>query len=90
MRAAYYLGCLACASLISWRPSTAPWVGLAESTINFVLLIVGVWLAVVAAPAAVADGQPIQVMTPGRLINFLLVGTILIVSFNRSTAAMRA
>lgn len=89
LRAVYYLGCLVCACLISWRPATAPWVGLAESVINFTLLIVGVWLSLVAAPAAIADSQPIQVMTLGRLVNFLLVGTILVLSFNRSIAAMR-
>lgn len=89
VRAAYYLGCLACACLISWRPVTAPWVGLVESAVNFTLLIIGVWLAVVAAPAAVADGSPVQVMTLGRLINFLTVGIILVISFNRSLAAIR-
>jgi hypothetical protein len=88
-RLVYYAFCLCCAWMCQAAPSKAPWVGMGESAVNLFLLILGVMLPILNLPEAVVSGGPLpELMTPGRLMNVALSGGMLILSFQRSQAAV--
>jgi len=87
-RLVYYLFCLCCAWACQAAPGKAPWVGMGESAVNVFLLILGVMLPILSLPDAVLAGTASpELMTPGRLVNVMLSGSMLILSFHRSQAA---
>ncbi len=87
----YYALAFAFGVLMRWRPRWTPFLGLAESSVNIFLLVLGVLLPIFAAPARLAEG-----LDPGvgfgisRLINFFLSGSVLVLSFYRHQDAIAA
>lgn len=66
---------------LRYRPDWTPFVGIGESSVNLFLLILSVMGPIFAAPLIVAEGgDPDIAFGPGRIFNFLLVGTVLIMS----------
>lgn len=89
LRYLYYFLCLGCAWACRRWPASAPWVGMTESAVNILLLILSVMLPVFSLTDAVLAGEPIPPpMTTGKLLNFVLSGTVLWLSFQRSQSAV--
>lgn len=88
-RLVYYAFCICCAWACQAAPTKAAWVGMGESAVNLFLLILGVMLPILSLPDAILNGTPVpELMTPGRLMNVALSGGMLILSFQRSRAAV--
>jgi hypothetical protein len=81
----YYAFCLACGvATLRWPGWTGP-VGVAESSVNVLLLILGVFLPYFAAIRALAEGQAVtNPFTPQFLVNFALSATAGTVGFYKS------
>jgi hypothetical protein len=85
LRLLYYVFALGCGVLVRWRPRLTPFVGLAESSMNLLLLILSVLLPIFTLPTRVAEGAEISLpFGPAMLINFFLSGTLLVISFYRN------
>ena len=85
LRLLYYVFALACGVLVRWRPRLTPFVGLAESSANLLLLILSVLLPIFTLPTRVAEGAEVSLpFGPAMLINFFLSGTLLVISFYRN------
>lgn len=88
-RVAYYLFCLACAAVCQWQPTAAPVVGMAESAVNLFLLLLSVLLPIWQLDPSLLGGEStLSLASPARLINVMLSGGMLIVSFQRNQAAL--
>jgi hypothetical protein len=86
-RLAYYVFVLGCWLLMRRRPAWTPAIGIAESSVNLFLLILGILGPIFALPAAVAEGADVYLpfgMT--TLANLILSGTVIILSFHRHQA----
>lgn len=88
-RAAYYAALLVLGLLCRARPAAAPWVGMAESSVNLLLLLLGILLPVWSMTDAVLAGGPMEGagLTPLAAGNALLAGGALVVSFHRHQRA---
>ncbi len=90
-RLLYYALAFASGLLMRWRPRWTPFVGLAESSINIFLLVLGVLFPIFAAPARMAEGlDPGVAFGVSRLINVFLSGSVLVLSFYRHQDAIAA
>jgi hypothetical protein len=88
LRYLYYGLCFGCAVACRRWPQHAPWVGIGESAVNIFLLIFSVMGPIFALPEVLLEGGDAGVlMTPAKLINFLISGGLLWLSFQRSQAA---
>lgn len=88
-RLLYYLFCIACAIALFLWPAQATLLALAESSINIFLLIYSVMGPVMNLGAVVASGEPMPaIITPAGLLNFFIVGIILIFGFHTATHAL--
>ena len=84
LRYLYYAFALGCGVASRVRPKVGPYVGLAESSLNILLLVLSVMLPIVQLPDRVFAGEislpaPISGLT---LANFVLSGGILVASFH--------
>jgi hypothetical protein len=83
----YYVLCLGCAFACRRWPQYAGWVGMGESAVNIFLLILSVMGPIFALPDALLAGQDAGVaMPPGKVVNFVISGTVMWLSFQRSQA----
>lgn len=90
-RIMYYLFCFGCMGIILWRPGYTIGVGILESSVNLVFLFVGAALRWMFPFTWISEGgeeilwldNPVTVMD---VMNFVLVGTILIICFHRWVA----
>ena len=88
LRYLYYVLCFGCGFACRRWPQHAGWVGMAESAVNIFLLIMSVMGPIIAMPDALLAGAEVAApMTTGKLVNFVVSGTILWLSFQRSQAA---
>ena len=88
-RLAYYAFVFACWFLMRRRPTWTPALGIAESSVNLLLLLLSVMLPIYALPEAIAAGADVALpFGPARLANLLLSGTVLILSFHRHQAGL--
>ncbi len=86
-RALYYGFLIACVLLV-WRvPQTSQLVALAESSVNFFLLIAGVMLPILGH-AYLVDNPTFGFAGWPQLVNFLVTGTILTVVIRRSARTL--
>lgn len=88
LRFLYYL-LLGALGLLTWfRPATAPWVALGESSLNVFLLAAGIVLPIYDLAGAATGGQPLALpYSAGEvLVNGLLAGSFFIVGFYRAQA----
>ncbi len=87
-RLAYYVVVFALGVLCRLRPGATPFVGMAESTANLLILLLSILLPIWSLPDAVLAGAPLGAGLMGMALgNALLSGTALVVSFHRSQAA---
>lgn len=88
-RTAYYGFAFACWLAMRRWPRWTPVVGIGESSVNLFLLIFSVMGPIFVAPATVAEGgDPAISFGVERLLNFLLAGGILVMSFHGYQAAL--
>jgi hypothetical protein len=90
LRVMYYVFCLVCAAVIQREPGAAPYVGLGESALNLFLLMLSILLPIWQLQDAVLSGGggAFVPMTGWRVINVMLSGTMLVVSFQRNQDAL--
>jgi uncharacterized Tic20 family protein len=90
MRYAYYGFCLFCGLVSYLLPPFASLVGLFESSLNILLLVLGIMVPIHVLPGQVLEGQPGGVAFTGRsILNFGLSATILTISFQARLTALR-
>ena len=83
-RGAYYLAVFVLGLLCRLRPSIAPWVGMLESSGNLLLLLLSILLPIWTLPETVLSGGDAPAgLHPAGVVNALLVGGMLILSFHR-------
>ena len=88
-RGLYYGFCCLCAFLCIKRPRLAPLVGVGESSVNALLLVLRVMLPVIEAPGRLLAGEPVVgLFTLSSFVNFCLTGGMLVVSFHRNVMAL--
>lgn len=87
-RGVYYAVVLLLGILCRVRPGAVPWVGMAESSVNLFLLLLGILLPLWSLPEALLAGGPLQAgLGPLAAANALVAGTALVVSFHRNQRA---
>jgi len=87
-RLAYYAVVFALGLLCRARPGATPFVGIAESTVNLLLLFVAILLPIWSLPDQLLSGAAVDTgFTTTKAANALLSGTALIVSFHHHHAA---
>jgi hypothetical protein len=80
----YYLICTAAGVVTYWKPSLAWAVGLAESSVNILLLILGVMLPYWAGISGFTGEQVFVPFTATKVLNFLISGFMWVNVFYRS------
>ena len=89
----YYLFISGLGLLAHFRPGTAPWVALGESSLNLLLILLWILLPIysLADPVLETTGPVGVPYTPGQvLVNGLLAGSFFIVGFYRAQAVILA
>ncbi len=90
-RLVYYAFAMGCGLLARWRPHLTPFIGLAESSVNLLLLVLSVLLPIFTLPALVAEGADVSVpFGPAQLFNVVLSGSMLVISFYRNQERIAA
>ncbi len=97
-RVAYYLGLLGLGALCRWRPGAAPAIGLVESSVNFLLVLLSILLPVwgmadqvlggAGGTGGAASAGGAGVLTSWTIMNALLSGTVFVLAFHKSRAAL--
>lgn len=88
-RVVYYVFTFACWILIRRRPSWLPAIGITEGSVNLLLLFLSVLGPIFAAPAIVAEGGiPDVAFGPGKLVNLMLAGSVLILGIQSHQATL--
>jgi len=87
-RAAYYLFCFACLSLIVWRPTSSALVTTTESLITLAALIISMGVRVLSIPEAVLDGNG-AVVSSQEIVNFAIAGFAAWLGWQRGSQAIR-
>lgn len=83
LRYLYYAFALGCGVAARARPRAAPYLGLAESSLNILLLILAIMLPILQLPDRVFAGEPMVAPLSGlTLANFILSGTVLVAAFH--------
>ena len=91
LRYGYYALTLLCGLVAYLRPRAAPLVGMSECSINLLLLVLGVMMPIFEAPARAAAGEALEVgMSTSMLVNFLLSGAVLAISFRWHERELRS
>ena len=82
-RGAYYLFAFACGILCRWRPRITPVVGILESSLNVLLLVLSVMLPLFELQETVFTDEPwVTPFSAMSLGNFILSGAVLVASFH--------
>ena len=88
-RSAYYLFAFACGVLCHWRPRMTPVIGIVESSLNVLLLVLSIMLPLLELQEAVFADEPWVVpFSAMSLGNFILSGTVLVASFHLHMASL--
>jgi len=74
LKNAYYAVCTAAGALTYWKPSLSRVVGLVESSVNILLLVLGVMLPYYSLIGSFNGEQAFMPFTPARVLNFLISG----------------
>ena len=90
LRCFYYGCCFACGTVCYLRPRATPAVALIESSLNIGVVFLGFGAAMIKAAYLVAETTTVpEVLTVKGVINFVVVGTIWIISFYPSQALLQ-
>ena len=87
LRTAYYVFAFGCGLLCRWRPRLTPAVGMAESSLNVLLLVLSIMLPIWELTETVLTDAPF-VVPAVPLGNFILSGSVLVASFHLHHAAL--
>ena len=89
-RFAYYVLLSTLGLLTHFRPASAPWVALGESTLNLLLIMGWILLPVLTMPDAISNSDPIGVPYTVQqvLVNGGLAGSFFIVGFYQAQGAI--
>ncbi len=93
VRYGYYAVVFSCGFLCRMRPAAAPWVGISESAVNILLLVLSVMLPIFNAMDSILAEELIQepaLFTQVGIANFLIAGSVFLFSFHRSQALLLA
>lgn len=89
MKYGYYALCLGCGFLTCVRPALAPVVGLGESSLNIVLLVLGMLFPYFRVSRAILEGHSVvNPYHPGMFVNFAISGVVLYLALRRSERAL--
>ena len=88
-RAVYYLVLILCGVMSYRKPAYAAYIGIVESTISLLLLILSVWLPVINAPGQVLAEQSTELLSAGQLAGFMLFGMMMAFSIRQSISSLR-
>ena len=84
----YYAGATLLGVVSRFRPALAPWAGMAESSVNLLLLLLAILLPIWNLPDAVLNGSSVEgPLDMTGLSNAMLSGSVLLYGFYRSQAA---
>jgi hypothetical protein len=85
-RVAYYGFCLLC-GVLAWRfPRREAWIGLSESAVNIILLVVGFMAPILSVTGELAADPSAAIEPPvaaAGVLNFIIAGTVAWWSFQR-------
>jgi hypothetical protein len=85
LRLSYYAVLVLLGLLVLLRPGWGPWIGMAESAGNLLLLFLSILLPLWALPDLVAEGGELAVpFGAAEVLNVLIVGGVLVGTFHRS------
>jgi hypothetical protein len=88
-RAVYYAVAFALGLFCRWKPTATPWVGMLESSGNLLLLLLSILLPIWTLPEVVlAGGEATAGLDTSGMVNALLAGAALVVSFHRHRLAV--
>ena len=88
VRYAYYAALFALGLLCRARPGATPWVGMAESSTNLLILFLSILVPIWSVGDAWMAGAPAHVgLTPATGANALLAGGAMILSFRKNQEA---
>lgn len=91
LRFGYYGFAFACGILAHARPALEPWVGMGESAVNILLLVLAVMVPIWSLPDALMANAPlVGPFDKVSLINFVISGTVLVVGFYGAQARSQA
>ena len=83
LRYAYYAFSMGCGVATHARPRIAPFVGLFESSINLLMLVLSIMLPIFALTDQVFADEALSLpFTPAMLGNVIISGTVLVASFH--------
>jgi hypothetical protein len=86
----YYGCCFACGTVCYLRPRATPAVALIESSLNIGVVFLGFGAAMIRAAYLVAETTTVpEVLTVKGIVNFIVVGTVWIISFYHSQALLQ-
>ncbi len=89
LRYAYYAFATVCGVLMGMKPRVAPLLGMLESSVNLFLVLLAVLMPVYGMTEAIMSDEPLtSPLTPIRLVNVALTGTLLVISFHASQARL--
>jgi hypothetical protein len=83
-RAYYYAALMVCGVVGRLRPGSVPWIGMLESAVNVLLLVLAIMLPIWNLPTAFASGE--ELVGPFErvsLVNFVFSGGAFVTSFYR-------
>ena len=89
LRMAYYAFAFGCGLLCRWRPRLTPAVGVTESSLNVLLLVLSIMLPIWQLTETVFTDAPL--VTPFSTVsigNFILSGSVLVASFHLHQATL--
>lgn len=88
-RLAYYAALIGLGFLCSSRPTWAPIVGIVESSVNLLLVLLSIMLPIYGLTDAVEGGGAVGLpFTTWTFVNVAISGAVLIYSFQRSQRAL--
>ena len=89
LRTAYYVFAFGCGLLCRWRPRLTPAVGMAESSLNVLLLVLSIMLPIWQLTETVFTDAPwVTPFSTVPIANFILSGSVLVASFHLHQATL--
>ena len=90
LRWLYYGGLMVLALVMQARPSLGPVIGLVESSVNLLLLVLSILLPIWGMLDQAATGGALSLdLTPWKLLNVALSGPILVLAIKQSEWALQ-
>ena len=85
----YYGFCLLCAAGCYWQTSYTPLIAMAESSVNLLILFLGVMLPIFTLVELPLETDAVASFNSEKLFNFLLTGIVLVTVFQSAQRELR-